>query len=148
MVYVCRKEHFSAAHRLYNADWSGATNAARFGICSNPNGHGHNFTLITKVGGLPDPETGCVIDLKVLGQLIREHIIAAVDGKYLNEEVPFLAGKIPSCEVIVMAFWDILYPLIQEASGGRAVLHKLELYETAKNFVEYSGPRPHETHPA
>lgn len=139
MVYVCRKEYFSAAHRLYNPEWTAQENEDCFGICANPNSHGHNFTLTTKVRGIPDPATGCVMDLKVLGGLIRKHIIEQVDGRHLNDEVPFLKDKIPSCEVVVMTFWEILAPLIEEASGGRARLYKLELHETAKNFVEYFG---------
>mgnify|MGYP006266619279 CR=1 FL=1 len=139
MVYVCRKEHFSAAHRLYNPNWTQEENEDRFGICANPNSHGHNFTLTTKVRGVPDPDTGCVMDLKLLGSIIRENVIQPVDGRHLNDEVDFLSGKTPSCEVVIMAFWEILAPRIYKASGGRATLYKLELYETAKNFVEYFG---------
>ncbi|MEM6299425.1 MAG: 6-carboxytetrahydropterin synthase [Bacteroidota bacterium] len=139
MVYVCRKERFSAAHRLHNPDWSEEKNMQHFGPCANPSGHGHNFVLVTKVRGVPDPETGCVIDLKVLGKLIREQIIQKVEGKYLNSDVDFLNGKIPSCEVMVMAFWEVLAPKVKEASAGRAELFKLELEETEKNFVEYFG---------
>jgi 6-pyruvoyltetrahydropterin/6-carboxytetrahydropterin synthase len=137
MVYVCRKEHFNAAHRLYNPKWSDEKNTEVFGACANKYFHGHNFELIVKVKGVPDPETACVIDLKVLSKIIKEHITEKVDHKNLNIEVDFLQDKMPSCEIIVIEFWKILEREIAKIS--KAKLHSITLYETHNNFVEYFG---------
>jgi 6-pyruvoyltetrahydropterin/6-carboxytetrahydropterin synthase len=138
MVYVSRKEHFNAAHKLYNPNWSEEKNAEMFGPCANANWHGHNFELITTVKGDPDPETGFVIDLKALSVLIKEEIIEKVDHKNLNLDVDFMEGKMASCEILVMEFWKILAPKIKEISES-GELHSLKLYETPRNFVEYFG---------
>ncbi|CAM3703071.1 6-pyruvoyl trahydropterin synthase family protein [Aquirufa aurantiipilula] len=138
MVYVIRKEHFNAAHRLYNPNWSEAKNEEVFGPCANKNWHGHNFELIVTVKGNPDPETGFVFDLKELGKLIKKEIIDKVDHKNLNLDVDFMTGKLASCENLVMEFWKILAPKIQESSSS-AQLHKIHLVETNKNSVEYYG---------
>ncbi len=138
MVYVSRKEHFNAAHKLYNQKWSREKNEAVFGPCANENWHGHNFELIVTVKGQPDSETGFVIDMKVLGDLIKDEIIEKVDHKNLNLDVPFMAGKLTSCENLIIAFWDILAPKIT-ALAPSAQLHSLRLNETPKNFVEYFG---------
>lgn len=138
MVYVSRKEHFNAAHRLYNPAWSEERNREVFGPCANINWHGHNFELIVTVKGQPDPDTGFVIDLKVLGDLVKQQIIDKVDHRNLNLDVDFMQGKMASCEVLVVEMWKILAPQIEQLSAnGR--LHKLQLFETAKNFVEYLG---------
>jgi 6-pyruvoyltetrahydropterin/6-carboxytetrahydropterin synthase len=112
MVHVIRKEHFNAAHRLYNPNWTEEKNQAVFGPCANTNWHGHNFELIVTVKGLPDPETGFVYDLKQLGDLIKSEIIDKVDHKNLNLDVDFMEGKLASCEILVMEFWKILAPKI------------------------------------
>ncbi len=138
MVYVSRKEHFNAAHRLYNPAWSEERNREVFGPCANINWHGHNFELIVTVKGQPDPETGFVIDLKVLGDVVKQEIIDKVDHRNLNLDVDFMQGKMASCEVLVVEMWKILAPHIKRLSpNGR--LHRLQLFETAKNFVEYFG---------
>jgi 6-pyruvoyltetrahydropterin/6-carboxytetrahydropterin synthase len=137
MVHVCRKEHFNAAHKLYNPNWTKEKNDEVFGPCANENWHGHNFELIVTVKGKPDPETGFVIDLKQLGRIIRERIINKVDHKNLNLDVDFMRGKLASCENLVIEFWKILAPEIAAISSAR--LHSLVLYETPKNFVEYFG---------
>lgn len=137
MVHVCRKEHFNAAHKLYNPNWTKEKNDEVFGPCANENWHGHNFELIVTVKGKPDPETGFVIDLKKLGKIIRERIINKVDHKNLNVDVDFMRGKLASCENLVIEFWKILAPEI--ATISTAKLHSLVLYETPKNFVEYFG---------
>ena len=137
MVYLSRLEHFNAAHKLYNPNWSEEKNKEVFGPCSNENWHGHNYELIVTVKGQPDPETGFVIDLKKLSILIREKIINQVDHKNLNLDVPFMQGKLASTENLVIAFWNILQPLISTISA--AELHSLKLYETPRNFVEYYG---------
>lgn len=138
MVYVSRKEHFNAAHKLYNPNWSEEKNVEVFGPCANVNWHGHNFELITTVKGEPDPETGFVIDLKALSILIKEEIIDKVDHKNLNLDVDFMQGKMASCEILVMEFWKILAPKIKDISE-KGELHSLKLYETPRNFVEYFG---------
>jgi len=137
MVYLSRLEHFNAAHKLANPNWSDEKNKEVFGPCSNTNWHGHNYELIVTVKGEPDPETGFIIDLKQLSVLIRKHIIEVVDHKNLNLDVPFMQGKMASTENLVVAFWEILAPLIPQMSSSK--LHCLKLYETPRNFVEYYG---------
>jgi len=137
MVYLSRLEHFNAAHKLYNPKWSEEKNKEVFGPCSNANWHGHNYELVVTVKGDPDPETGFIIDLKKLSVLIREQIIQVVDHKNLNLDVPFMQGKLASTENLVVAFWEILSPLIPGISS--ATLHSLKLYETPRNYVEYYG---------
>ncbi|MEQ9290433.1 MAG: 6-carboxytetrahydropterin synthase [Cyclobacteriaceae bacterium] len=137
MVFVSRKEHFNAAHRLYNPDWSAERNEQVFGRCANSNWHGHNFELIVTLKGDPDAQTGFVYDLKKLGGLIQHHIIEAVDHKNLNMDVPFMKGKMASCENLVMEFWKIL--ALQIDADGSARLHSIKLYETPNNYVEYFG---------
>ncbi len=138
MVYVSRKEHFNAAHKLYNPNWSKEKNFEVFGPCANENWHGHNFELIVTVKGKPDPDTGFVVDLKKLGELIKSEIVEKVDHKNLNLDVDFMRDKLASCENLILAFWQILAPRVRELSK-EAELHALKLYETPKNFVEYFG---------
>lgn len=138
MVYVTRKEHFNAAHKLYNPNWSPEKNAEVFGPCANTNWHGHNFELIVTVKGRPDPETGFVIDLKKLSNLIKERVVDKVDHRNLNVDVDFMAGKMASCEIFVMEIWKILFPAVTQIAPN-ARLHKLQLYETPRNYVEYYG---------
>jgi 6-pyruvoyltetrahydropterin/6-carboxytetrahydropterin synthase len=140
MVFVCRKEHFNAAHRLFNPSWSKEKNEEVFGICANEHYHGHNFELIVIVKGTPDEDTGCVIDLKKLSKLIRSEVIEKLDHKNINLEVDFMQGKIPSCENLVVAIWEILAPKIADiAYDPHARLHCIRLFETQNNFVEYYG---------
>ncbi|MFN6945019.1 MAG: 6-pyruvoyl trahydropterin synthase family protein [Cytophagaceae bacterium] len=137
MVYICRKEHFNAAHKLYNPNWSEEKNKEVFGPCANANWHGHNFELIVTVKGHPDPDTGFVIDLKKLSILIREKVISKLDHKNLNMDVDFMKGKMASTEILAMEIWKILEPEIGKISDGK--LYKITLYETPRNFVEYLG---------
>ena len=137
MIYVSRQEHFNAAHKLHNPKWSEERNREVFGPCANINWHGHNYELIVTVKGQPDPETGFVVDLKALSDLLREHITDQVDHKNLNLDVPFMAGLMASTENLAVAFWQILereLPAITQAQ-----LHCVKLYETPRNFVEYYG---------
>lgn len=138
MIYVSRKEHFNAAHKLYNPSWTVEKNEEIFGPCANANWHGHNFELIVTVKGKPNSDTGFVIDLKQLSTLIRKEIIDKVDHKNLNLDVDFMIGKMASCENLVQEFWKILAPKIQEIAPAPQ-LYKLTLYETPRNFVEYLG---------
>ena len=138
MVIVYRKEHFNAAHKLYNPNWTKEKNAEIFGPCANENWHGHNFELIVGVKGTPDSDTGFVIDLKKLSNLIKAEILENVDHKNLNLDVPFMEGKMASCENLILAFWEILEPKIKKIAP-KAHLHHLRLYETPRNFVDYYG---------
>lgn len=135
-VYITRRETFNAAHKLWRPEWSDEKNQEVFGKCSNHNWHGHNFKLYITVKGVPHPETGFVMNLKVLSVLIREHIIEALDHKNLNLDVPFLEGIMASTENMAIAIWDILDPLVQQHGGEMA---KIKLIETENNFVEYYG---------
>ncbi len=138
MIYISRKEHFNAAHKLYNPQWSEEKNKEVFGPCSNANWHGHNFELIVTVKGEPDPDTGFVCDLKKLSVLIREKVIEKLDHKNLNMDVDFMKGKMASTEILTMEIWKILAPEIKAISPN-AALHCLKLYETPRNYVEYYG---------
>ena len=139
MIYVSRLEHFNAAHKLHNPNWSLAKNKEVFGPCANANWHGHNYELIVTVKGQPDPDTGFVIDLKKLSTLIRTHIIQKVDHKNLNLDVDFMEDKLASTENLIVEFWKILQPRVLDISDKNAQLHSLKLYETPRNYVEYFG---------
>ena len=138
MVYVSRKEHFNAAHKLYNSSWLASKNEEVFGACANENWHGHNFELTVTVSGNPDSETGFVVDLLKLGKLIRAEIVERVDHKNINLDVDFMEGKMPTIEVLIMEFWKILEPKVVEITPD-GKLHKLLLTETNKQFAEYFG---------
>ena len=133
-VYVTRRMHFNAAHRLHNPARSEAWNRETFGKCNNPNWHGHNYVLEVTVSGEPDPDTGYVIDLGVLKGLLEEKILDKVDHKNLNLEVDFLEGVLPSTENFVVAIWN---ELKEALPSGR--LHAVRLYETERNVAEYRG---------
>jgi 6-pyruvoyltetrahydropterin/6-carboxytetrahydropterin synthase len=127
--------HFSAAHRLYRDDWSDERNADVFGDCSNPNWHGHNYELEVTVEGPVDPETGFVMDLKELKELVQQRVVSDVDHKNLNTEVAWLEGLNPSTENVAVAIWG---RLVGEMPG-RMKLAKVLLRETPRNWVEYTG---------
>lgn len=137
MIYVSRQEHFNAAHKLNNPKWSDERNREVFGPCANINWHGHNYELIVTVKGRPDPETGFVVDLKALSDLLRVHITEQVDHKNLNLDVPFMAGQMASTENLAIAFWQIIERELSIIT--QAELHCVKLYETPRNFVEYYG---------
>jgi 6-pyruvoyltetrahydropterin/6-carboxytetrahydropterin synthase len=134
MFFVTRREVFSAAHRLYNPKFSDEENKRIFGKCSNPNWHGHNYTLEVVVAGNIDPDTGYVIDLKLLKDIIIKHIIDKVDHKNLNIETDFMRGIIPTAENITAAVWK---QLVDKIPGGK--LYSVKLYETENNYFEYRG---------
>lgn len=134
MVYLTRKEHFCASHRLHNPSWSEEKNRQVYGKCNNANGHGHNYEVEVTVVGVPPEESGMVIDLKVLSDIVNELIIDRVDHKHLNHDVDFMKGVIPTAENIAVAFWKILDSKIP---GGK--LYSIKLYESDNNFVEYRG---------
>jgi len=134
MVYVTRKAHFSAAHRLFNPTFSDEENERTFDKCNNPRGHGHNYTIEVTVAGIPDPATGYVIDLKELASILDRVIIDRVDHKHLNYDVPELKGIIPTAENIALVFWQLLVPHIHHGT-----LHAIKVFESDNNFAEYRG---------
>lgn len=138
MIYVSRKEHFNAAHKLYNPSWTKEKNFEVFGPCANDNWHGHNFDLIVTVKGTPDPDTGFVVDLKKLSTMIRREVVDKLDHKNLNLDVDFMQGKLASCENLVIEIWKILQKHLP-AIARNANLHCIRLYETPRNYVEYFG---------
>lgn len=133
-VSVYRKEHFNAAHRLNNPQWSDAENEAIFGKCNNANFHGHNYDLIVQLKGEIDPQTGYVYDMKVLSDLIKEHVLNKFDHKNLNLDTDEFKILNPSAENIAVVIWNILREKID-----RKFELTIRLYETERNFVEYDG---------
>lgn len=136
MIYITRKEHFNAAHKLHRPEWSEEKNAEIFGKCANPNWHGHNYELFVTVKGEPAEETGFVVDLKFLSKLIKERVIDKLDHKNINMDVDFMSGKMASTEILTIAIWD---QLETEIAAKGCFLHCVKLYETENNFVEYFG---------
>jgi 6-pyruvoyltetrahydropterin/6-carboxytetrahydropterin synthase len=136
MIYITRKASFNAAHKLSRHDWSDDKNKAVFGKCSNPNWHGHNYELFVTVKGEVNPETGFLVDLKWLKDIMNIHVVDKIDHMNLNLDVDFMAGKLASTENLAIAIWDILFPHIEAANAS---LHCIKIYETENNFVEYFG---------
>ena len=135
MVYLTRVEHFNAAHKLYNPAWSHDKNEAVFGKCANENWHGHNYELYVTVKGTPNVDTGFVMDVKVLSELIKEKVIEKVDHRNLNMDVDFLKGQFCSTENLAMGIWQQLQPYLPAG----VTLHCIKLYETPRIYVEYFG---------
>ncbi len=131
-VAVYRREHFNAAHRLHNPDWDDIKNYKVFGKCNNPNFHGHNYELEVKLAGDPDPETGYVMDLKILSDIIQESVLEKFDHKNLNLDVEEFKNLNPTAENIVVVIYNLLRPNIDPAYELQ-----VRLYETPRNFVEY-----------
>ncbi|HWV72303.1 MAG TPA: 6-carboxytetrahydropterin synthase [Pseudosphingobacterium sp.] len=136
MIYITRRERFSAAHKLYRDDWSLEENEEAFGKCSNPNWHGHNYELFVTVKGEIDPTTGFVIDLRALKTIILNHVIDKIDHRNINLDVDFMREKMASTEVLAVEIFNQLKDPIQ-AEG--AILHSIKLQETENNSVEYFG---------
>ena len=132
MVYLTRREHFNAAHRVFNPAWSDEKNLEVFGLCSNPNWHGHNYELFVTVKGEVDPTTGYLVNAKKLSSIINEFVVDKMDHRNLNLEVDFLKGIQPSSENIVKAIWEQLEDKITDCT-----LHKIRLHETENIYVEY-----------
>lgn len=137
-VYITRRENFNAAHKLWQEKWSEEKNIEVFGKCSNHNWHGHNFTIFVTVKGVPNPDTGFVMNLKDLSEIIKKKVVEPLDHKNLNLDVPFLKGLLASTENVVLKIWDEIYTPISEAGGE---LVKIKLVETENNYVEYFGGR-------
>ena len=135
MVYITRIEHFNAAHRLFNPNWTREKNEEVFGKCANENWHGHNFELYVTLKGEPNPDTGFVFDVKKLSIIVQQHVIDKLDHKNLNLDVDFMAGKLCSIENLVIGIWEQLVPYLPPD----VFLHSLKLHETPRIFVEYYG---------
>jgi 6-pyruvoyltetrahydropterin/6-carboxytetrahydropterin synthase len=135
-VYITRREHFNAAHKLWNQEWSDEKNKEVFGKCSNHNWHGHNFTVFVTVKGVPHKDTGFVINLKELSEIIKREVIEPLDHKNLNLDVPFMKGVLASTENVLIKIWDRIVEQIAQAGGE---LVKIKLVETENNYVEYFG---------
>jgi 6-pyruvoyltetrahydropterin/6-carboxytetrahydropterin synthase len=131
-VAVFRKEHFNAAHRIFNPAWDDQKNAEVFGKCSNPNFHGHNYELIVKVTGVPDKDTGYVIDMKLLSRITKEEVLEKFDHRNLNLDTEYFRDLNPTAEHIVMVIYDLMRARIDPA-----LELQVRLYETERNFVEY-----------
>ena len=134
MIYVTRRETFSASHRLHNENLSKEENKRVYGKCNNDYGHGHNYTLEVVIAGEIDPSTGFLVDIKLLKDIIKEYIIDKVDHHHLNFDVEFMKGKIPTTENFAIAIWN---ELVNKISKGK--LFSIKLYETENNYVEYKG---------
>lgn len=134
IVTVSRKAHFNAAHRLFKKEWSDEQNEKVFGKCSNPNYHGHNYDLVVSVTGAIDKETGFVMDVKVLKDIIKEEVEDAFDHKNLNIEVAEFRDLNPTAENIAVVIYDKIKPKLKQS-----LALEITLYETPRNFVTYSG---------
>ena len=134
-VRVTRRVHWNSAHRLYRPDWSQEENERVFGVCSNPHWHGHNYEMDVTVHGPIDPETGYVMDLKVLKDLLQERVVQDLDHRNLSVQVPWLEGLNPTTENLVVAIWNRIADRLPE--GLR--LERIVLWETPRNYVEYTG---------
>jgi len=136
MIYITRRERFSAAHRMFREDWSDEENLRVFGKCSSPNWHGHNYILWVTVKGNVSEEHGFVININILKNLILEKVINKIDHKNINLDVDFMKGKIATTENIAIAIWNELKPHIEKEG---AILHRIKIEETENNSIEYYG---------
>lgn len=134
MVYLTRRASFSAAHRLWSKDLTEEENIALYDKCANPNGHGHNYVLEVTVRGTPDAHTGMVLNLTELKDAMNEQVVKWVDHKHLNHDVPWLEGRIPTAEVLAIAFWERL-----EHTLPTGLLYEVKVYETENNIASYRG---------
>jgi 6-pyruvoyltetrahydropterin/6-carboxytetrahydropterin synthase len=137
MIFLTRRATFSASHYYWNEAWSPEKNEQVFGRCANRNGHGHNYTLEVTVAGEPDVQTGFVVDLKWLKDVIESEVLTAWDHRHLNLEVPEFAKVMPTSENIAIAAWERLHPAVNAAKG--ASLSAIRVYETPEIFAEYRG---------
>lgn len=135
MVYLTRLEHFNAAHKLYNPNWSLEKNEAMFGKCANENWHGHNYDLFVTIKGQVNEDTGFLFDVKKLSELIKIYVLEKLDHKNLNMDVDFMQGKMCSTENLAKAIWQQLQPHLPT----EVKLHCIKLYETPRIYVEYFG---------
>lgn len=135
VFYLTRKEHFNAAHKLFNPQWTKEKNDEVFGKCANENWHGHNFELFVTIKGQVNSDTGFVMDAKLLSKIIKDQVVEVLDHKNLNLDVPFMAGKLCSIENLTYEIWQQLAPFLPQG----VALHCIKLVETPRIFVEYFG---------
>jgi 6-pyruvoyltetrahydropterin/6-carboxytetrahydropterin synthase len=133
MLLLTRSYSFAAAHRLYNPTFSDEKNQTLFGLCNNPNGHGHNYEFEVTLKGEPHPDTGMIVDIVWLDALVEARLLTHVDHKHLNLDVPFFTGLIPSAENIAIVFWQQLAPELGE------LLYRIRVIESKNNMTEYTG---------
>jgi len=136
MIFLTRRERFSAAHRMFRQDWSDEKNREVFGKCSNPNWHGHNYILWVTVKGEPSDNHGFVMNINILKKIILEKVIEKLDHRNINIDVEFMKGKIATTENLAVAIWNELKPAIKTAGAD---LHCIKIEETENNFIEYYG---------
>ncbi|MFM7022629.1 MAG: 6-pyruvoyl trahydropterin synthase family protein [Flavobacteriales bacterium] len=136
MIYLTRRERFNAAHKLHREDWSAEKNAEVFGKCANTNWHGHNYQVFVTVKGEINAETGFLIDLKQLSQILKDKVVEPLDHRNLNLDVPFMKGKMASTEVLAIEIWK---EIKQEVEALGCILHCVKVQETENNSVEYYG---------
>ncbi len=136
MIYITRRERFSAAHRLFNPDWSLDKNYQTYGKCSNPNWHGHNYELWVTIKGNIDPGLGYLVDLKVLGDILKENVIDKVDHRNINLDVDFMKGRMVSTENLAISIWEQIESHIKRLN---VELHSVKVQETENNYAEYFG---------
>ncbi len=136
MIYLTRRERFSAAHRMFRPDWGDEKNTEVFGKCSNPNWHGHNYVLWVTVKGNPSGENGFVMNINILKAIIQKRIIEKLDHKNINIDVDFMRGKIATTENLAVAIWNELKTAIEKEG---AELHSVRIEETENNYIEYYG---------
>lgn len=137
-VEITRREEFSAAHRLHDPALSPEENRRLFGMCNDE--HGHNYAVEVTMRGIAPRSTGMVMDLNRLMEILREEVVSQVDHKHLNKDVPWLRGLIPTAENVAVAIWERLEPRLRAFEGCR--LHRVRIYESRNNFVDYHGPDP------
>ena len=135
MIFLTRHEHFNAAHKLYNPNWTEEKNLEVFGKCANANWHGHNYELIITIKGEVNPETGFLIDAKKLSEILQTHVCEKLDHRNLNMDVDFMRGKLASTENLAIAIWGQIIPHLPKG----VQLHCVKLYETPRICVEYFG---------
>lgn len=136
MIYLTRRERFSAAHRMFRQDWNDEKNMEVFGKCSNPLWHGHNYELFVTIKGEVSPETGFVMNISTLKQIIQERIIQKIDHRNINLEVDFMKGKITTTENLAISIWEELKPFVENEG---AMLHCVRICETENNSTDYYG---------
>lgn len=136
MVYITRKEHFNAAHKLYNPNWSAEKNFEVFGKCAYPNFHGHNYDIYVTVKGNPDTETGFVMNFFDLGKILKDDVVELLDHKNLNLDIDYFKEHLPTAENLCIFIWNLIEPKIKQHG---AELHCVKIQETENNFAEYYG---------
>jgi len=135
MIFLTRHEHFNAAHKLYNPNWDNEKNLEVFGKCANANWHGHNYELIITIKGEVNPDTGFLMDVKKLSEILQEYVCEKLDHRNLNLDVDFMRGKLPSTENLAIAIWEQIVPHLPQG----VFLHCVKIYETPRICVEYFG---------